>query len=290
MPEAIPAIVLGGSGYVGGELLRLLASHPCIRPAAVVSRSRRREPLEAVFPNLRGAWPELRFTSLEKLPDTLGDRCAIFSTAAHGASARLVDRALGICEERHCAASVVDGLGGFSFSRRRRVRGRVRARARRPGSHADVPESVAGARHHPQAPPRRSSRMLRDRHAARQYAPDAPRTGRSRPDGQRGDGQYRGRPRPQADHPPPHAACQHVRLQAARASPCAGGGRDPAGADRPGRSTALRPRFRAVRARNLHGDARAAARRRPTPDRCGTLMRTTMRRRRSCTWSMFRRG
>ncbi len=115
MPEAIPAIVLGGSGYVGGELLRLLASHPCIRPAAVVSRSRRREPVEAVFPNLRGAWPELRFTSLDELPDTLGDRCAIFSTAAHGASARLVDRALGICEERHCAASVVDVSADFRF-------------------------------------------------------------------------------------------------------------------------------------------------------------------------------
>ena len=115
MPEAIPALVLGGSGYVGGELLRLLASHPRMRPAAVVSRSRRHDAVEAVFPNLRGAWPGLRFTSLEELPDTLGDRCAIFSTAAHGASAQLVDRALAICEERRCVPSVVDVSADFRF-------------------------------------------------------------------------------------------------------------------------------------------------------------------------------
>ena len=76
MPESIPAIVLGGSGYVGGELLRLLASHPSMRPAAVVSRSHRHEAVEAVFPNLRGVWPGLRFTAIDDLPDTLGDRCA----------------------------------------------------------------------------------------------------------------------------------------------------------------------------------------------------------------------
>ena len=115
MPESIPAIVLGGSGYVGGELLRLLASHPCMQPAAVVSRSRRHEPVEAVFPNLRGVWPDLRFTAIDDLPDTLGDRCAIFSTAAHGASAQLVDRALAVCEERQSVASVVDVSADFRF-------------------------------------------------------------------------------------------------------------------------------------------------------------------------------
>ena len=115
MPETIPAVVLGGSGYVGGELLRLLASHPRIEPAAVVSRSRRHETVESVFPNLRGVWPELRFASLDDLPDTLGERCAVFSTAAHGASAQLVDRALAILEERRCVPSIVDVSADFRF-------------------------------------------------------------------------------------------------------------------------------------------------------------------------------
>ncbi len=115
MTETIPAVVLGGSGYVGGELLRLLASHPYMKLTAVVSRSHRHEKLEAVFPNLRGVWPELRFTLLDELPDALRDRCAIFSTAAHGASAQLIDRALDMCERQNCPARVVDVSADFRF-------------------------------------------------------------------------------------------------------------------------------------------------------------------------------
>ncbi len=115
MAESIPAVVLGGTGYVGGELLRLLASHPHMKLAAVVSRSHAQQEVEAVFPNLRGVWPGLRFCSLEELPDTLRDRCAIFSAAAHGASAELIARALRMCERQHCAARVVDASGDFRF-------------------------------------------------------------------------------------------------------------------------------------------------------------------------------
>ena len=34
---AIPAVVLGGTGYVAGELLRLIAGHPHLKLAAVMS-------------------------------------------------------------------------------------------------------------------------------------------------------------------------------------------------------------------------------------------------------------
>jgi N-acetyl-gamma-glutamylphosphate reductase len=34
--ELTPAIVLGGTGYVAGELLRLIAAHPRLKPASVV--------------------------------------------------------------------------------------------------------------------------------------------------------------------------------------------------------------------------------------------------------------
>ena len=122
IPDTIRAVVLGASGYVGGELLRLLASHPHIRLTAAVSRSRRGRTVESVFPNLRGAWPELRFTVLDELPSALDglpagarERCAIFSTAAHGASAELIDRALDMCEQRDCGARVVDVSADFRF-------------------------------------------------------------------------------------------------------------------------------------------------------------------------------
>ena len=39
MSAAIPAIVLGGTGYVAGELMRLLSTHPVFDLAAVASDS-----------------------------------------------------------------------------------------------------------------------------------------------------------------------------------------------------------------------------------------------------------
>jgi len=37
--KKIPAVVLGGTGYVAGELLRLIATHPNLQVAAAVSES-----------------------------------------------------------------------------------------------------------------------------------------------------------------------------------------------------------------------------------------------------------
>ena len=47
-PKKIPAIVLGGTGYVAGELLRLLAMHPHFDLAAVASDSQPDEPVAVV--------------------------------------------------------------------------------------------------------------------------------------------------------------------------------------------------------------------------------------------------
>lgn len=46
--------VVGGTGYTGVELLRLLAQHPSIRLQAVTSRSEAGQKLQDVYPNLRG--------------------------------------------------------------------------------------------------------------------------------------------------------------------------------------------------------------------------------------------
>ncbi len=37
---SVPAVVLGATGYVGGELLRLIATHPLFDLVAAVSESR----------------------------------------------------------------------------------------------------------------------------------------------------------------------------------------------------------------------------------------------------------
>ncbi len=46
--------VVGGTGYTGVELLRLLAGHPSVELAAITSRSEAGTPVAELFPNLRG--------------------------------------------------------------------------------------------------------------------------------------------------------------------------------------------------------------------------------------------
>jgi N-acetyl-gamma-glutamyl-phosphate reductase common form len=114
---ALPVVVLGGSGYVAGELLRLLAAHPVLRPAAVVSASRAGEPVEAAFRHLAGCYGGLAFSPPEELPALAArhPRLAAFSAAPHGASAPLVDALLSAAEEAGSEVRVVDLSADFRF-------------------------------------------------------------------------------------------------------------------------------------------------------------------------------
>lgn len=46
--------VIGGTGYTGAELLRLLTGHPNVEIAAITSRSNQGELVSDIYPNLRG--------------------------------------------------------------------------------------------------------------------------------------------------------------------------------------------------------------------------------------------
>ena len=52
MSARTPAIVLGGTGYVAGELVRLVLGHPRLELAAVASDSQPGEPVAKAFPHL----------------------------------------------------------------------------------------------------------------------------------------------------------------------------------------------------------------------------------------------
>lgn len=62
----IKASIIGGSGYAGGEVARLLLSHPHIELAQVTSESHVGEYLYNVHPNLRGR-TKLQFTTLDQI-------------------------------------------------------------------------------------------------------------------------------------------------------------------------------------------------------------------------------
>jgi len=53
--------IVGGTGYTGVELLRLLADHPEARVEVITSRSNAGTPVADVFPNLRGKF-DIRYT------------------------------------------------------------------------------------------------------------------------------------------------------------------------------------------------------------------------------------
>ena len=115
---AIPAIVLGGSGYVAGELLRLLAAHPHFKLAGVLSESQPGEPIGKAFGHLAGVWPDTRFQSRSQIEDLMRElpRPAVFCAAPHGAAAALVDSLLNIATDAGHAPRVVDISADFRFA------------------------------------------------------------------------------------------------------------------------------------------------------------------------------
>lgn len=114
----IPTIVLGGTGYVAGELLRLIAGHPNLELAGILSDSQPGEPVAKSFGHLAPVYPTTTFSSqaeIEALVATL-PRSAIFSAAPHGASAALIDRLLTVAEGAGTKPSVVDISADYRYS------------------------------------------------------------------------------------------------------------------------------------------------------------------------------
>ncbi len=114
----IPAIVLGGSGYVAGELLRLLAAHPRFRLAGVLSDSQPGEPLAKAFPHLASVWPQERFQSQAQIEGLMRElpRPALFCAAPHGAAAGLIDSLLASAAAAGHSPRVVDISADYRYS------------------------------------------------------------------------------------------------------------------------------------------------------------------------------
>ena len=82
--------VVGASGYVGGELLRLLVLHPKIELNVVTSRQHAGDYVHRVHPSLKG-FTELVFSPLDV--DKLANDCdLIFISVPHGKALELVKK------------------------------------------------------------------------------------------------------------------------------------------------------------------------------------------------------
>jgi N-acetyl-gamma-glutamyl-phosphate reductase len=84
-PTTVRVAVVGGSGYAGGELVRLLAAHPRVEIASVHARERDGLPVAGEHPHL--APLDLTFSDGEP-----GDVDVAFLALPHGASAPLAAR------------------------------------------------------------------------------------------------------------------------------------------------------------------------------------------------------
>jgi N-acetyl-gamma-glutamyl-phosphate reductase len=85
----IQVSILGASGYVGGELMRLIAGHPDMQVKVAFGASAAGKPVATLHPHLALAYPRLDFVAWD--PSLLAGSDLIFAALPHGETQRLAD-------------------------------------------------------------------------------------------------------------------------------------------------------------------------------------------------------
>ncbi len=118
MTTKIPAIVLGGTGYVSGELLRLISGHPHFTLAGVMSDSSPGESAGKSFPHLAAVLGDTKFKSQAEIAAILSKEptSAVFCAAPHGAAAALIDSLLKAAESAGTKPRFVDISADFRYA------------------------------------------------------------------------------------------------------------------------------------------------------------------------------
>lgn len=85
----IRAAILGASGYVGGELMRLIAHHRAMEVAVAFGASSAGQPITAAHPHLALAYPDASFAEWD--PQLIKGCDLILAALPHGETQRLAD-------------------------------------------------------------------------------------------------------------------------------------------------------------------------------------------------------
>ena len=88
----IKVAIVGGTGYTGVELLRLLALHPHAQVKVITSRSEEGVRVADMYPNLRESYPNLAFTVPDA--DALTSCDVVFFATPHGVAHSLAGEIL----------------------------------------------------------------------------------------------------------------------------------------------------------------------------------------------------
>lgn len=116
--NTLPVIVLGGTGYVAGELLRLIHAHPHLELAAILSDSQPGASVAQAFAHLSPVYPQLKFSSLDDVRALVGalPQSVVLSAAPHGVAAALIDDLLTAAEAAGTQTRVIDISADFRYT------------------------------------------------------------------------------------------------------------------------------------------------------------------------------
>lgn len=118
MSASWPVVILGGTGYVAGEMLRLVTEHPHLTLAGSVSTSQAGKPVAGVFPHLAPAVGGECFVDLDAglAAIAASPHTVLLSAAPHGESAETIGRALDAADKAGVQLTVVDASADFRFA------------------------------------------------------------------------------------------------------------------------------------------------------------------------------
>lgn len=118
MTQRIPVLVLGGTGYVAGEVIRLILGHPVFEIAGILSDSQPGESVGKAFPHLASVLGNTVFKSQAEIARLIASlpRSAVLSAAPHGVSAALIDGLLGKAAAAGTQPRVVDISADYRYS------------------------------------------------------------------------------------------------------------------------------------------------------------------------------
>lgn len=100
--------IIGGSGYIGGELLRYLVVHPNVEIRWVTANSHVGETVASVLPNL-GGFLDMKFIDLTVAEEQVGDTTVVFVALPHNQSQDVIPR----LAERYSEVVFIDMGGDF---------------------------------------------------------------------------------------------------------------------------------------------------------------------------------
>lgn len=113
----IPTLILGGTGYVAGELLRLILDHPHFELCGILSDSQPGSAVAEAFAHLAPRVGGRSFIDEAEAISLVGQhpQLAILSAAPHGVSASLIDRLLDAAQRAGTQPRVVDISADYRY-------------------------------------------------------------------------------------------------------------------------------------------------------------------------------